>query len=121
MSGRSPKAKGSRYELELAKHLTDNLGIPVARTSLTQQVFNKRQGNCDLIGLPGLSPECKRVEALNIRAALRQATTNATPSTVPVVITRRNRETTGQSMVALTLDDFLPMYRAWLHQQGYLP
>lgn len=120
MPGRSPKDKGAGYEREVSTYLTSSLGIPVTRSILTQQLFNKSQGNSDLIGLPGISPELKRTEALNIRSALRQAATNASPSTAPLVLTRRNRETTGQSIVALHLDDFLPFYRAWLLQQGFL-
>ncbi len=119
MAGRSPKAKGARYELEVAKYLSERLDLPVARSCLTQQVFDKSQGNSDLIGLPSLAPECKRVESLNIRSALRQATANAKGAEFPVVITRRNREETGRSMVVLHLDDFIPLYRAWLSQEGY--
>lgn len=120
MPGRSPKDKGAGYEREVSTYLTSALGIPVARSILTQQLFNKRQGNSDLIGLPGISPELKRTEALNVRSALRQAATNVSPSTVPAVITRRNRESTGQSMVVLHLDDFLTFYRAWLKQEGFI-
>lgn len=120
MPGRSPKDKGAGYEREVSGYLSTALGIPVTRSILTQQLFNKSQGNSDLIGLPGISPELKRTEALNIRSALRQAATNASPSTIPAVITRRNRESTGQSMIVLHLDDFLPFYRAWLLQHGYL-
>lgn len=121
MAGRRPSDRGKRYERELADYLTTTTGHVVRRTSITQQIFDRRRGNPDLIGLPLLALEAKRVENLNFRAALRQSARNAAPGELPVVITRRDRESTGESVVFLHLDDFLHLYNLALTAAGLVP
>ena len=78
-------------------------------------------GGADVLGVPGLFIEAKRVEKLNFMDALRQAETNKQKTRspeVPVVINRRNRMTTGESLVLLRLDDFLTFYAHYLINTG---
>ena len=117
------KRKGDKYERELAAYLRDALGIDCHRAPLSGGGFVIAGGNADLVGTPLLFVEAKRTEKISVRAALAQAnrnkaTTNS-PET-PVVITRQNRMTTGESLVVLTLDDFLPFYEAALEKHGYV-
>jgi hypothetical protein len=117
---RASVIKGKVFERELAAYLRETLGLAVHRTSATQQIQDRTRGHADLIGLPFLALEAKRTEALNIRSALRQAIVNAQPPEIPVVVTRRNRETLPDAIVALRLSDFIPLYRAFLAERGHL-
>ena len=80
-------------------------------------------GGADLIGLPLVFVEAKRVEKLNIREALRQAINNTekrqTPD-VPVAITRRSNEKMEDSIVAFRLRDFTDMLEIVYRSQGYI-
>ncbi|MDG1415955.1 MAG: hypothetical protein P8R39_11425 [Alphaproteobacteria bacterium] len=117
------KRKGDAYERELAAYLRDNLGVNCHRAPLSGGGFVLGSGGADLVGTPLLFVEAKRVEKVSVRDALRQANRNKaetrSPET-PIVITRQNRMTTGESLVVLTLDDFLPFYRAALEKDGYV-
>lgn len=117
------KAKGDGYERELAAYLNDQLFAgreQVFRTPLSGGGMHVSRGAADLTGTPDLHVEAKRVERLNIRTALAQAERNAagTPDT-PIVVNRRNREKTGESLVTLRLDEFLKLYAAYLTVAGY--
>lgn len=133
-NGRAMKARGDTYERELAAHIENQTGIPCQRTPLSGGgIMAARAGlapSADLMGLPHLHVEAKRVEILNFRKALTQAETavaktlaqhgsETPPLEIPVVITRRNRETPGQSLVLLRLDAFLPLYVSWLRERGH--
>lgn len=118
--GKSSVTKGAAFERELARYFEEHCGIPVRRSVLTTQIFS-RKGNSDLVGPPGLAIEAKRVEALNFRTALAQARRNANRDEVAIVINRRNRESTDDAVVALTLSDFLTLYRKALVASGHLP
>jgi Holliday junction resolvase len=119
------KSKGDAYERELA-------------TYLNEQVFGEEQcqraplsgggksgiviaGGADLVGTPDVFIEAKRVERLNVRDAMRQAERNidrSSTSDVPVVITRRNREATGDSLVVMRMKDWKKLYRQFLLFNG---
>jgi Holliday junction resolvase len=60
----------------------------------------------DVIALPGVHIECKRVEKLNIHAAMRQAV-NDCGSLTPIVVHRKNRE---EWLVTQKFTDWLNMY-----------
>lgn len=104
-SGKGSREKGAAAERELARKLSEKLGIPIRRG----QVFN---GEADLVGVPGIHPEVKRVERLNIWAAFRQAVEAARKRRdgLPVVFFRKNNETWK---VLMDLDDWISFYRAW--------
>lgn len=93
------RQKGKRGELELAAVLRAH-GYSARRG----QQYAGANGDADVVGLPGVHIECKRVERLNLDAAMAQAVRDARAGEVPVVMHRRNR---GQWMATLRLEDFL--------------
>lgn len=118
------KNKGDKYERELAAFLSVRLGLNCHRAPLSGGGFLASSGGADLTGTPHLHIEAKRTERLNIKEALRQAQASllATSSPdIPVVITRQNRMTTGESIVALNLDDFCTLYESHLKHRGFRP
>ena len=96
------KQKGKRGELELA-HEFERFGYDARRGVQ----YNGADGSADVIGLPGLHVECKRVENLNIRTAVNQAVSDARKGEIPAVFHKRNR---GIWLVTLTVDDFMRLY-----------
>jgi hypothetical protein len=59
----SGRRKGRAAEQELVRELRDLLGEQVHRN-----LDQARVGGCDILGLPGWAPECKRQEALALPA-----------------------------------------------------
>ncbi len=120
------KNKGDNYERELAKYLNDEVfdgRDQCGRAPLSGGGFVGLSGGADLIGSTGLFVEAKRVERLNFLDAMRQAERNIEKTHSPeaaIVVNRRNRMTTGESLILMRLDGFLPFYKAWLIQEGYL-
>lgn len=118
------KAKGDRFECELAAHISDTTGLVCERAPLSGGgVIGQLSGGADLMGTPGLHVEAKRAERLNFMDALAQAERSIAKQgapEAPVVINRRNRMETGESYVLMRLDPFLALYDAWLKQEGYL-
>lgn len=96
------KRKGGAGERELAGILKEH-GFDTRRG----HQFNGQTDEADVIGLPGIHIECKRVENLNIYNALEQSIRDARPGETPVVMHRRNRD---QWKVTMLLDDWLKMY-----------
>ena len=122
---KSPKNKGSAYERELAEFFNENTGLRCFRTPLSGGGFGFARDvapSADLTGTPMIWVEAKRVERLNFREAMAQAekgTASHHHADMPVVINRRNREATEDSLVVLRLKDFIDMYKALLHTHGY--
>ena len=104
--GRRSKRKGAAGELELAKLLTE-YGFECRRG---YQMDGK--DIADVIGLDGIHIECKRVEKLNLTAALEQSRRDAKGVDIPVVMHRRNRE---RWQVTMSLEDFILLYRGQEH------
>jgi hypothetical protein len=69
----------------------------------------------DIKGIPGLHFEVKRVQALNLGAAMAQAERDAGVALVPVVLHRRNRE--GWRMT-IRADDLWRFLEAVQNAQG---
>lgn len=120
---RKHKIKGDKYERELGKYFNDVLGIETAhRAPLSGGGFvGNMVGGADVIGVPDLFIEAKRVERLNFMDAVRQAEGNRDKTNspeVPIVINRRNQMTTGQSLCVLRLDDFIKFYKVYLETTG---
>lgn len=95
--------KGRSGELELVRVLQEHgvpamPGIPVSFGSTP-----------DVIGVPGVHVECKRVERLNIDLAMDQAVRDAArfKDGVPCVFHRKNRR---PWMVTMMLDDWVRLY-----------
>lgn len=100
--GRKSKRKGAAGELELAK-LLSSYGYEARRG---YQFDGKDVA--DVIGLPGIHIECKRVEKLNLFEAIKQAIRDAKHDELPAVFHRRNRE---PWQVTMTFDDWIQLYR----------
>lgn len=103
--------KGAAGERELAK-LLQSYGYINAKRG---QQYCGAAGNADVIdALPGIHIECKRVEKLNIHAAMEQAIHDA-KGAIPAVFHRRNR---GVWHVTMRLDDFMRIYTSWDAENG---
>lgn len=126
--GRGRKAKGDAFERELADHMNQALypNHPVRqiyRTPLSGSFsVHKGVGSADLTGTPMLWVEAKRVEKLNFHDAIAQAERGSNACgrvDMPVVVNRRNQQSTEDSLVVLRLKDFMKMYHAFLKSHGY--
>ena len=99
------RAKGAAGERELAKKLREH-GYDCRRG----QQYCGANGDADVIGLPGIHIECKRVERLNIDEAMLQAIRDRREGEFPAVFHRKNN---GKWMVTMLLDDWQEIYREW--------
>ena len=101
------KQKGAAGERELAQVLRDH-GFDKARRGLQYCGAN---GDADVLGLPGIHIECKRVEKLNLQDAYDQSKHDAREGEIPTVMHRRNH---CEWLVTLKLDDWIEMYKEWI-------
>ena len=97
--------KGKVGELELS-HKLQEFGYSTRRG----QQFSGANGDADVVGLPHIHIECKRVENLNLEKAYNQATSDAREDEIPTVFHRKNRK---PWMVTLSLEDFIKIYKGW--------
>lgn len=103
--GRASQRKGAAGERELAAILAD-AGYTTERGGFC---FGEKP---DLVGLPGVHCEVKRVERLNVPEAMKQSTRDAEKfqDGIPTLFHRRNRE---PWLVTMRLTDWLNFYRRW--------
>lgn len=101
--GRMSREKGKRGEREFAK-LCRAHGFEGARRG---QQFSGVEGK-DVVGLPGFHIEVKRVERLNLGAAMDQAQEDAAEGEVPIVAHRKNGESWR---VTLEAEEFLKLIK----------
>lgn len=99
------REKGAKGERELSKALRQ-----YGYGSRRGQQFCGANGDADVVGLPHIHIECKRVEKLNIYNAMAQAKSDARENEIPAVFHRRNRE---KWLVTMELDDFMKIYPEW--------
>ena len=99
------REKGKRGERELASKLKA-YGFDVRRG----QQYCGANGDADVIGLPWLHIECKRVERLNVQDAYDQSKRDAKDTEIPVVMHRKDN---CRWLVTLALEDFIDMYKEW--------
>ena len=99
------RQKGKRGELELA-HELEKWGYKTRRG----QQYSGASGDADVIGIPGLHIECKRVEQLNLDKALEQSENDARIGEYAVVMHRRNRE---KWKVTMSLEQFMALWKKW--------
>ena len=104
--GKASRDKGKRGERMLALFLREH-GYEARRT--TQYCGNTGDAS-DVVGLPGMHIECKFVERLDIRGALRQAIHDAPAGLIPVLFHKRSRE---EWYVTIRGEDFMTIYREW--------
>lgn len=97
------KQKGARGERELAKVLRA-YGFETRRG----HQYCGANGDADVIGLPNIHIECKRVERLNLYDAMAQSKSDAKQDEIPVVMHRKDK---CDWLVTLSLDDFMKIYK----------
>ena len=100
------RQKGKTGELELARKLKE-YGYDEAKRSVQ---YNGKDGQADVIGLPHIHIECKRVEKLNLYDAMEQAKRDAKNGDKPTVFHRKNR---CNWLVTMDLDDFMTLYKGY--------
>lgn len=103
--GRTSRDKGKKGERELAALLRE-YGYDTRRGVQ----YNGADGSADVVGLPGIHIECKRVERLDLYDAMEQAIGDAREGEIPAVFHRRNRD---YWKVTLRLEDFMEIYQKW--------
>ena len=108
--GKSQREKDKRGERELAGQLRE-YGYDCRRG----QQYCGRSGAADVVGLPGIHIECKRVERLNLHDAMDQAVRDAGAlpedgRPFPAVFHRRDHE---EWLVTMRLEEWIHLYREW--------
>lgn len=99
------RSKGKRGELDLAKALR-SAGYQTRRG----QQYSGTETSADVVGLPGIHIECKRVETLRLYDALAQAKRDTGGSgDLPAVFHRKNNE---PWVVIMYMDDWLALYKS---------
>ena len=101
------RRKGAAGERELAHKLND-YGYNTRRS--VQYNGKADDGQADLLGLPGIHIECKRVEKLNLYDAMAQAIHDAKGREIPSVFHRRNH---CEWLVTMRLDDWIKLYKEY--------
>ena len=94
------RMKGKRAELEIARFLRDH-GFTEARRG---QQFKGSADSPDVTGLTGFHIEVKRVERLDLAAAMDQSIRDCGQDEIPVVMHRKNND---YWKVTMRLDDFV--------------
>lgn len=97
------RQKGARGERELAAVLREH-GFECRRG----QQYSGANGDADVVGLPGVHIECKRVESLNIHKAIEQAKRDARENELPAVFHRKNGK---PWLVTMTLEDWMKIFK----------
>lgn len=98
------RQKGKRGELEFSRLCREH-GYETRRG----QQYCGANGDADVVGLPGIHIEVKRVEKLNIEDAMAQARRDA-KGKIPIVAHRRNNKVWKITMDA---KDWFGLYREW--------
>lgn len=99
------KQKGARGERELSSKLKE-YGFNTRRG----QQYCGANGDADVVGLPGIHIECKRVERLNIYDAMSQAIHDVKEQELPAIFHRKDR---CDWLVTLRLDDWMKLYKEY--------
>lgn len=101
------RRKGAVGEREIAKYLRDH-GYDAHRG----QQYKGGADSPDVTGIPGYHIEVKRVERLDLNAAMEQSIRDAGDD-IPIVVHRRDRD---YWKVTMRLDDFMQLIRK---EQGW--
>ena len=94
------RRKGAVGEREIAKYLREH-GFTEARRG---QQFKGGADSPDVVGLTGFHIEVKRVERLDLNAAMEQSIRDCGENETPIVVHRRNND---YWKVTMRLDDFM--------------
>lgn len=111
--GKMSRDKGKRGELELAKKLRE-YGYETRRG----QQFCGAKGDADVIGLPGIHIEVKRVEKLNLYEAVKQSVRDSVYEELPAVFHRKNNQ---EWLVTMRLSEWIDLYKKglWLGEEHW--
>lgn len=102
------KQKGARGERELSRKLQE-FGYTTRRS--VQYNGKAEEGQADVVGLPHIHAEVKRVERLNIYDAVDQAKRDAkNDAELPAVFHRKNN---CEWLVTMPLASWMEMYRSY--------
>ena len=104
------RQKGARGERELA-NLLKTYGYDARRG----QQFSGANGDADVVGLPDIHIEVKRVEKLNIDNAMAQSIRDARDGEKPAVFHRKDRK---QWLVTMPFTEWIELYKAWEKRNG---
>lgn len=100
-------SKGKRGELELA-NIFKEYGFKDARRS---QQYAGINNDADVVGLPDLHIEVKRVERLNIDNAIDQCIRDKKEEELGVVAHRKNNR---PWLITMTLEEWMEIYKRYL-------
>ena len=103
MSKINSRQKGCRGEREWAAVCREH-GYEARRG----QQFCGANGDADVVGLPGIHIEVKRVERLNLYDAMAQAKADARDNEMPIIAHRKNH---CEWLVVMGADDFFKLYQ----------
>ena len=103
------RQKGKAGELELS-HKLKEYGYDAKRSVQ----YNGKDGQADVVGLPHIHCEVKRVEKLNLYDAVDQAKRDAKNGDFPTVFHRKNR---CNWLVTMELDDFMKIYNGYMESK----
>ena len=102
---KAQRDKGKRGEREFAS-ICRSYGYTDARRG---QQYCGSHGDADVIGLPGIHVEVKRVERLDLLGAMSQAIGEARDGEMPVVAHRKNN---CGWLITMRLDDWFAVYNS---------
>ena len=101
--GKLSRNKGKVYERELAGNLRE-YGYDARRG----QQFCGKNGDADVVGLPGIHIEAKRREQISIYDWMAQSISEAKQGEAPVVMFRKSN---CETLVVMRLPDFMNLYK----------
>ena len=106
MSGKRSNNKGKRWEREVAAMIREAMpGADIRRGWQDRAGSDEPDVICPVYWV-----EAKHHKLTNPRAALRQATSDASPGRVPIAVCKDDRQ---PAHVTMWLDDWLEMVRQW--------
>lgn len=103
--GKSQREKGKRGEREFAALCRDQ-GYNARRG----QQYCGANGDADVVGLPGIHIEVKRVERLDLLGAMSQARTDAKAGEIPIVAHRKDK---AEWLVTMTAADWFKLFNQY--------
>jgi len=116
--GRGARQKGFQFERDIAKEFSEATGLEFKRGlgqtrgggSEVPDVLPPEGALRDLVHI-----ECKRQKVCSIKGAMKQAVDDiGEGAAAPIAVTKDDRKDT---LVTMKLQDFLPMFTAWLAGQ----
>jgi len=99
------RAKGAQGEREFSRVCRDQGYSEVRRG----QQFSGLEGS-DVVGLPGIHIEVKRVQALNIENAMIQSRRDAKENEMPIVAHRKNN---CKWLITMDANRWFSIYKEW--------